>query len=143
MDIKKQWKGYKIIADLEEVAKLLTPDETGFNLEQCYDECGVKDPDYLEHELSAELAKGVQRKGSCVVVSGSFYGVCVVKTRIAAENSGRGKRTGWRVYSLVVPSAQTAIVIGVTLHSNNDDNISDAEREILKRLIKQVEEEFD
>ncbi len=83
-------------------------------------------------DIVNEVRQGPGR-GSCAMICGQEHpDVAVLKIRIASEN--RGKSRGIRVYCLVIQIIRTIILLGITSHSKGQHDLTNAAKDMLKKL---------
>ena len=133
-------EGYTIVVD-EEFIDHAFGELSPYNLSRQYKDLGIGEEEKYDiaHCIREELKKGGPRYPGFVCVVGNVDSIFVAKIRIS--DGQKGKSGGYRSVTLVVPNSQQGFLIGITRHlrSSSDTNISDSEKEKLRKIVSTLE----
>ena len=99
------------------------------------------DTQYIRDELAALYKKNPTFQGIDKITSNDLETCGVYKVRIRKENSNKGKRSGYRVITLLLTPDPTAFVLDITDHSIQDD-LTDAQKSFCTKITEDIEKTY-
>lgn len=96
---------------------------------------------YIRDELAALYKKNPTFQGIDKITSNDLKTCGVYKVRIKKENSNKGKRSGYRVVTLLLTPDPTAFVLDITDHSIQDD-LTDAQKSFCTKITEDIEKTY-
>lgn len=99
------------------------------------------DTQYIRDELAALYKKNPTFQGIDKITSNDLKTCGVYKVRIRKENSNKGKRSGYRVITLLLTPDPTAFVLDITDHSIQDD-LTDAQKSFCTKITEDIEKTY-